>query len=175
MFFFQIYPNLRSTGVQSATREVVLPGPRPRFCKFCIDHEYRTVMQVVVCTARCDIHARADSPSAAITVLVLCQKKIGRPWLRGLRPTSPRFLRFLIKFSGQRKVKIASTPMLAYFRKNIALWEVPMLRPFVLLVRTGCSWRWLYSIGENDTDRGNPISRQELAWLIVKHSVGTAQ
>jgi hypothetical protein len=32
-------------------------------------------------------------------------------------------------------------------RRSISFWKVPRLRPFVLLVRATCRWRWVWSIG----------------------------
>jgi hypothetical protein len=37
--------------------------------------------------------------------------------------------------------------MLPDFRKSVAFWKVPRLRPFVLLVRAACRWRRVWSIG----------------------------
>jgi hypothetical protein len=38
--------------------------------------------------------------------------------------------------------------MLSIFRKSIAVWIVPSLRPFVLLVGATCGCKWVQSIGE---------------------------
>jgi len=38
-------------------------------------------------------------------------------------------------------------PMLPNIRKSIAFWQVPRLRPFVLLARATCRWRWVWSVG----------------------------
>ena len=43
--------------------------------------------------------------------------------------------------------KVLSYPMLPDFRKSIAVWKVPRLRPFALLVRAARRWRWVTCIG----------------------------
>jgi len=44
-----------------------------------------------------------------------------------------------------KKLKILFYPMPSDFRKRIALWKVPRPRPFVLLVRDTCIWKWAWS------------------------------
>jgi len=38
--------------------------------------------------------------------------------------------------------------MLPDFRKGDAFWKVPKRRPFVLLVRATCRWRWVGALME---------------------------
>jgi hypothetical protein len=44
-------------------------------------------------------------------------------------------------------VKASFYPMLSDLRNSIAFYKVPTLRPFVLLVRATCRWRWVSSTG----------------------------
>ena len=66
------------------------------------------------------------------------------------------------------KMKVLSYPMLPEFRHSTAAWKVPMLRPFVLLVKETCTWRvWsiggMTLIGYNRITRRNPCSTATLS------------
>ena len=58
----------------------------------------------------------------------------------------------------------ALLPMPLDFRKSFAFWKVPRLRPFVLLVRATCRWRWVWSI-DGKTVTGENRSTRRIACL----------
>jgi hypothetical protein len=46
-----------------------------------------------------------------------------------------------------KTVEVFSYPMLPNYRKRIAFWKVPRLRPFVFLVRAVCQLKWAWIVG----------------------------
>jgi hypothetical protein len=62
------------------------------------------------------------------------------------------------------KVKVLSYPVFPDFQKSIAFWKAPRLLSFVLLVRSTCTWRWIWSVramiltGENRSSKRKSCS-----------------
>ena len=73
-------------------------------------------------------------------------------WLQGLAACLPRGPHAVGKYAlssfnpWKTRVKILFCPMRLDFRKSVAYRKVPMIRPFVLLVRVTCRWRGAWSI-----------------------------
>jgi hypothetical protein len=82
-------------------------------------------------------------------------------WFHGHVPVT-RFCTLIIK--SLREMVVLFYPMLLYLRKSIAFWKVPRLRPFVLLVRATCNWRWVWRngrmilTGKTEVLGGKPVS-----------------
>jgi hypothetical protein len=78
---------------------------------------------------------------------------------------SPRFIA-----SQTEKKKVFFHPMLPDFRKSNALWQVPRLRPFVLVIVV-CRYRWVWEHCWNESDQGKPkYSKKKSLFASVSRS-----
>ena len=72
----------------------------------------------------------------------LCEKK--------RRADIPKFSYFVSAVAREcNNMEVPLCPVIPDFRKRIAFWKVSrLLRQFVLLERTACRWKWVWSTGE---------------------------